>query len=242
MKRPRTHEIDEEAMRILKSFLPAAWISNEQHPDYGKDFLVEIVEDQDLTGLSFFIQLKGQESIKPISDGVYVTFPLKKKHAIYYADKLKQPIFLALVDVSRRAGYWLFLQKHLLDDWPKQNWRFQKTVTVQLPTSNTLDKIDALRSAVKAAHDYIAARHPAAITSAIKAERERLEKLDPRMDISIDATEAGRWISVVPKEPVNITITFMGEPDQVSAKVDNLVGRGLPVSFNPEESGYLAPR
>ena len=57
MKRPWTHEIDEEAMRILKSFLPAAWVVNEQHPDYGKDFLVEIVEDQELTGFNFFIRL-----------------------------------------------------------------------------------------------------------------------------------------------------------------------------------------
>src|SRR5216684_8467377 len=99
MKRPRTHEIDEEAMRILKSSLPVAWIVSEQHPDYAKDFLVEIVEDQELTGVNFFIQLKGEESAKPVDEGRFVSFPLKKKHAIYYADKLRQPLFLVVVDV-----------------------------------------------------------------------------------------------------------------------------------------------
>ena len=179
--------------------------------------------------------MKGEESVQPINDGRCVSFPLKKKHAIYYADKLKQPIFLVLVDVSRRLGYWLFLQKHLLEDWPNQKWHFQKTVSVQLPTSKTLNDINALWSAVKEAHDCMAARHPAAIPSAIKAERERLEKLDPRMGIRIDATETGQWIIVLPKEPADFTITFKGEPDQVNSKVDDLIGRGLSVSFNPED-------
>jgi hypothetical protein len=235
MKRTRTHEIDEEAMRILKLFLPVAWVVTEQHPDYGKDFLVEIVEDQELTGFNFFIQLKGEESIQPIKDGKCVSFPLKKKHAIYYADKLKQPIFLVVIDISRRVGYWLFLQKHLLENWPHQNWRFKKSVSVQLPSTNTLADIDALRTAVKEAHDYMVARHPAAIPSAIKAERERLEKLDPRIGIRIEATDAGRQITAVPKEPIEFTIAFKGEPDQVDSKVDDLVGRGLPVSFRPDE-------
>ena len=204
MKRPRTHEIDKEAMVVLESFLPSSWVVNPQHPDYGKDYLVEVVEDQELTGFNFFAQLKGEESVQLIEGGSFVSFPLQKKHAIYYTDKLKQPIFLVLVDVSRKVGYWLFLQKHLLDDWPHQKWRFQKTVSVQLPTSNTLADTDALRAAVKEAHDYMAARHPAAIASAIRAERQRVEQLDPRMEVHIAATEQGGQITVVPKkEPVN---------------------------------------
>ena len=53
MKRPRTHEIDKEAMVVLESFLPSSWVVNPQHPDYGKDYLVEVVEDQELTGFNF---------------------------------------------------------------------------------------------------------------------------------------------------------------------------------------------
>jgi Domain of unknown function (DUF4365) len=235
MKRPRSHVIDLEAMCVLKSTLPS-WVPNELHPDYGKDFLFEVAEDQELTGFTFFVQLKGQQAVRLINGGASATFPLKKKDAIYYADKVRQPIFLVLVDVSRKVGYWLFLQKHLLDDWPNQNWRFQKTVNVQLPTTNTLTGVESLRAAVKQANDYMAARHPAAITSAIRAERERLEKLDPRMEVRIAATEQGGQITVVPKSaPVAFSIVFKGDSEHAAAKLDDLVGRGRPLTFQPGE-------
>ena len=51
MKRHRTHQIDDLAQRVLRDALHPSWVLNEQHNDYGKDYLVEIGEDNgDLTG------------------------------------------------------------------------------------------------------------------------------------------------------------------------------------------------
>ena len=54
MNRHKTHQIDESAQTVLKSALALTWVVNEQHNDYGKDYLTEIGEDNgDLTGSSF---------------------------------------------------------------------------------------------------------------------------------------------------------------------------------------------
>ena len=63
MKRPRSHEIDEMAMRVFQCALPPSWVVNKQPLDYAKDYLVEIVEAGTLTGITFLVQLKGQESL-----------------------------------------------------------------------------------------------------------------------------------------------------------------------------------
>ncbi len=64
MNKHRTHQIDDLAQRFLRDALPPTWVPNEQHRDYGKDYLVEIGEDNgDLTGSSFYVQLKGQEKM-----------------------------------------------------------------------------------------------------------------------------------------------------------------------------------
>ena len=115
MKKPRSHQIDELAQRFFRNALPTAWTYNEQHRDYGKDYLVEIGDDDDeQTGLSFLVQLKGQEKVKSTADGSNVKFSLKNKHAAYYLDKIRDlPVFLVVVDVNSRKGWYGFVQRKL---------------------------------------------------------------------------------------------------------------------------------
>ncbi len=110
MKRSKSHQIDEKAMQVFRKSLPLSWVLKPQHPDYAKDYLVEIAEGDDLTGVTFIVQLKGEESPKYRNDATEITFYLKKKYAIYYADKVKEPVFLVVVDASREVGYWTFIQ------------------------------------------------------------------------------------------------------------------------------------
>src|SRR6266849_659537 len=116
MKRPRSHEIDELAMRIFQGALPPSWVVNKPPSDYAKDYFVEIVEDEQLTGKTFVVQLKGEEALKTSKNGAHVTFYLKKKHAVYYADKVRFPVFWVVVDVNKKIGHWLFVQPYLLDE------------------------------------------------------------------------------------------------------------------------------
>jgi len=147
MNKHRTLQIEDLAQRMFRDALPPAWVPNEQHKDYGKDYLVEIGEHNgDLTGSSFFVQLKGQEAVEMTGDGSQVKFPLETKYAAYYVDKIKDlPVFLVVVDVNAKRGWYHFLQPGLEAD---QSWRKQKSVTIYLPASNDLADTPKLRRAV----------------------------------------------------------------------------------------------
>jgi hypothetical protein len=234
MKRPVQHEIDQEAQKCLKAALPSSWVITEQRPDYGKDYLIDIVENGELTGLNFFVQLKGTTSASYSKDKT-VPFRLERKHAIFYAEKVLQPVFLVLVDVKKQAGYWLFLQCYLLDDLADHSWKSKKQTSVKIPAENLLTDTDALEEAVIAATNYMAALHPVSIGAAINAQKARLERKDRRFQIQVTATEKGQVFSLSPKEPVELLMTFIGEQHELEAKFTDLFERGLPVSFKPQE-------
>src|SRR4051794_40378527 len=148
MNKHRTHQIDDLAQRVLRDALPPAWVPNEQTNDYGKDYLVEIGEDNgDLTGSSFYVQLKGQERADISVDGQWVKFSLETKYAAYYLDRIKDlPVFLVVVDVTLKRGWWLFLQPVLEAD---QVWRGQDSTTISIPTTNDIAETAPLREAVE---------------------------------------------------------------------------------------------
>lgn len=235
MKRPRSHEIDEIAMRVFQCALPPSWVVNKQPLDYAKDYLVEIVEAENLTGITFLVQLKGQESLSLSKDGSHATFWLKRKYAVYYADKVRSPVFLVLVDVQQKAGYWVFVQPFLLNDLRGKKWRKQGSVAVRVPTLNKITDTEALRKAVEAANQFMAALHPASVKMAIKAHQLRLESLDPRLGVQISVINEQEFVTVLPKEQVEVTFVFKGEPGALNPKLDNLFGRGLPTPFGPDE-------
>lgn len=235
MKRPKAHQIDERAMRIFRDSLPPPWVPAEQKPDYAKDYLVEIATGDDLTGVMFFVQLKGEEQPTLAKDGSSVTFYLKTKHAVYYLDKLAVPVFLVVVDVTKKVAYWVFVQAYLRDQVKSAAWRKKGSVLVRIPTENKLTDTDSLRKAVEEARDYMAALHPAALKNSLAAQRRRIESLDPRFAVSIDIINNQEHYRVNAKEPVEITVTLKGKPKELSSKIENLIGKGLPTSFGPDE-------
>jgi hypothetical protein len=235
MKRNRPHVIDEEAMRLFRDSLPPEWVACEQRPDYGKDYLVEVTAGEELTGVNFFVQLKGTGRLKERAKGAHVAFELDRDKAAYYADKVRQPVFLFVVDVPRRRGFWVFLQKYLREELRGTDWRKLNKVTVRLPTANRMGDTAKLLEAVRDANAYVDALHPGAIGTALRAERLRLESLDPRLDVQIVATEDRACCVVTAREPVEVTLCFVGKPEDVQAKSHRLFGCGLPVSFTPDE-------
>jgi hypothetical protein len=222
-------------MRVFQCALPPSWVVNKQPLDYAKDYVVEIVETGNLTGITFLVQLKGQESLSLNKDRGQARFWLKRKYAVYYADKVRQPVFLVLVDVSQKVGYWLFVQAYLLDDLQGKKWRKKDTVAIRVPTTNQLAYTASLRSAVEAANQYMSALHPTSVKTAIKAHQLRLESLDPRFGVQIDVINEREFVTVLPKEEVEVSLTFKGEPGLLNPKLDKLFGRGLPTPFGPDE-------
>src|SRR5436190_14247583 len=101
MKRPRSHEIDDRANAIFRMLKPVELAVVGLHPDYAKDYLVEISDSKEMSGDEAIVQLKGQEALVALTGGTAFSFMLEQKHALYYADKEKLPVFLVLVDVNK---------------------------------------------------------------------------------------------------------------------------------------------
>ena len=159
MKRPRSHQIDELAQRVLKFALPPVWVVNDHTNDYGKDYLIEIADDDgELMGGSFFVQLKGQEEVSVNEDEGVAKFSLKSRYAKYYCDKVRDvPLFLVLVDVTTSEGWWLFLQGALRSD---SSWRYADSRTLRIPLDNRLSNIEELRLAVAGSKDWMRRNYP----------------------------------------------------------------------------------
>ena len=105
-----TRRIDSRAQKVFKNLLSDEWLPRERNPDIHVDYAVEIA-DQEPTGEIFLVQLKGTE--KPRYKGNTVKLSLKTKHLAYYLKKLKQPVFVVLVDTKAERAFWIFTQEWL---------------------------------------------------------------------------------------------------------------------------------
>jgi len=238
-KRTKSHEVDEVAQRVFRDEIPAKWVIRKQDPDYGIDFLVEIFEaslsgaSSESSGLAFAVQLKGTGKLK-LRNG-HVKFSLATEHLAYYLDHCRQPVFLVVADVAARAGYWIFLQQYALKSLMGIPWRSTRTVTIAIPLKNRLNDIASLELAVKDADKFMANLRPGAIPASILAERQRLESLDPRFAVKIQATENQKHVILDAKELVSGSIIFKGPSERLQSKCLDLIDRGLPVEFSPNE-------
>ena len=154
MKKHSTHIIDKEAVKFFKNSLPEEhWTVYDFQPDYGKDQKVELVEGDEHTGLTFWVQIKGQKKVSRLKDGS-ISFRLETKDLDYHT-RLQVPMFLVVVDVTKRVGYWIFTQEYERTWLKNVAWRGQEYIQIRLPSSNTLAGLKAFREAVKQAVRYM---------------------------------------------------------------------------------------
>jgi len=236
MKRPEQHQIDEMAQRRFRDKLPTSWVMNEHFIDYGKDYHLETADQSSqLTGVTCYVQLKGQRSVKHDKDGKHIKFSLESKYARYYVEKVQDlPVFLVVVDTSTGEAWWLFLQEYLVG---QTNWKRQKTSTIYLPKKNGFEEVSGFEKAIKRAQGWLRARHPASIPDAVSAYKSKLEALDPRFRASVRYHDGATHTWIEPRnEPVTVTLKMKGEPDSLTQKMEDLIQRGKKVCL--EEGEY----
>src|SRR5207244_4500341 len=154
--------------------------------------------------------------------GSYVSHSLELKDAVYFADRVRQPLFLVVVDVTREVGHWVFIQRYLLEGLRGLDWRRRKHVSVRLPTANRLDDFAGLAREAHAAQEYTTSLRPASIHHSIRGQQLRLESLDPRIEVRIEATAEQGCYTLVPREPVEFTMTFTGPEEETRERVRRL--------------------
>ena len=233
MNKHPTHQIDDLAQRVFRDALPPSWVPNEQHKDYGKDYLVEVGENNgDLTGSSFFVQLKGQEKAEFTADQSQVKFSLETKHAAYYVDKIKDlPVFLVLVDVNAKQGWYHFLQPALEAN---QSWRKQKSVTIYLPAANDLADAQAASGRREfQANDR--GDHPESIEDAVAAHKRRCASSTDVFDCELCWSTRSQCSSCARLSRFLGKIEFKRRRRRVKAKISEFLDKGSLVKFKPGE-------
>lgn len=221
--------IDQRAQRIFEPLLPSDWIVRERTPDYRIDYVVEVFENGESTGTEFAVQLKGTKKPRIVRDTA--RFSIESQHLAYWVDRTRHPVFLVLLDVEKEAGWWVFVQKLVLEGGVCKPWRSQKSVTIALPLQNSLNDTALLRKSADDAVLYMSGVWPGAVETAIRAEKCRLESLDPRFEVRIHATEEGsrRDCLLTTDAPVTISIRF--PPPVGEASVEELLARGEPIGY-----------
>ncbi|MBS0195772.1 MAG: DUF4365 domain-containing protein [Planctomycetes bacterium] len=234
-KRPRQHEIDKRARGILCEII-ASWASTNAHEeDYGIDYTAEVFTSntsgsKDASGIEFSIQLKGTEVPKYI--GSELVFAFDTKALSHLVEHKRLPVFLIVVDVKKRDGYYLFLQEYV-SRMASMEWRTRKSITLRLPISNTICDCRGFEKSVRDADARMPFLRPGGIAGAIRAEKARLELLDRRVSVNILADSNGSRFEISPKHDLSGTIQISGKPPKVKEAVSRLIHQGLAIS--PEE-------
>jgi hypothetical protein len=228
---PTTREIDQKAQNIFNDSLPD-WLIRKQDPDVHVDYFVEIAERSKPSGMIFGVQLKGTNS--PRYSKSLIKISIKTKHLSYYLDKVKQPIFLIVVDIKKRQGFWFFIQEWAKEELKKRNWRDQKKIDIKIPLRNSLSDVSQLRAEVAKAEIFMRDLWPSSIPAAIQYEKEALEKLDRRVQVDISYQGGKTRYSLQAREPFNFDIQFRGST-RVQVRFADLFNRGKPAIFDIDE-------
>ncbi len=237
MKRNRQHEIGGQAEAIFRIIVPRAWVVRRQDPDYGIDFLVEIAEQENMTGGEFAAQVKGTEDLQ-IRDGM-VFLEISVEHLAYYVDKRLQPVYLIVVDVKKKQAYYLFLQSYALHTLKNTAWRDKKNITVQIPQKQLLRDADRFLADFRVALKYMTNLHPGSIEAAVASHKQRLESLDSRFEVGVSLGPDGNLhFALSAKQPFEGAIRIQGPASDIEKKAYQLFGQGVPVTFEPGQLDF----
>lgn len=227
-----TREIDQKAQDIFRITLPPAWLKREQHPDIHIDYFVETTSGSEPSGLVFGVQLKGTKRTNLSKNSI--KYSLKTKHLKYYVDKVRQPVFLIVIDVIKKEGFWVFLQKWAKEELKDRNWRDQKNITIKISTVNSLADLKTFQAKIIEADAYMRELWPSSVNSAVAFEKASWEKLDPRIAISISLQDGKPHYFLSAKESFEFQFQFKDSPE-FRRKYSNLIESGKELSIGIEE-------
>lgn len=132
------HIIEEDSKRIFSSHfnLKNGFLVREQSRDYGIDYTVELLNEQNqATGVLFNVQLKGVSLLT--HGGPHLPVSLKKTTLTLLSRQLC-PSFIVLIDTKNQEGYWQNTFD-LVEDLDQTNpfWKTDpaESVTVRIPRS-----------------------------------------------------------------------------------------------------------
>lgn len=165
--RSQQHITEDISLSILRDILPSQWIVRPGEKDYGLDGEIEIIFDDGLVkGNVFRFQAKGHDKVSSARDYISEQIDIS---TIHYWLEFPLPIILFVVDIDKRAIFWLDVKGYLKQTCSKTDskLRRQKTLNLVISKSNILP--DTLQDLVKIVLSY---------KEMIAKLQENLEKLE----------------------------------------------------------------
>lgn len=224
LTRPTSHITGDAGERLFCAEIPPSWAPEKQSADYGVDFFVLVPEAHLVTGLRFAAQVKTTTRHPRRDDALRLE--IEVHHLEYWLDLETSPVFLIACDLGDRRSYFADVDQ-ILATLPVA-WRGQKTVTVSVPSANSVADHERFLVAVREA--WTRRMGPQA---AILRRQKELQALDPRFLVQISATEHGETRLITAKEEVQFQMRVRG--DAREEKMDRLL-RGYTVDFDAGEA------
>jgi len=199
----RSHEIDQQAVKIFLNSLPHGCLARKQDPDYFIDYVVEVVTSGEPTGNQFAAQVKGYEDPtgkRPLA------YSFKTKHLNYYQNDCRYPVFLFLINVTTREVFWVFAQKLLKDGALKRLSASQKTLKINFPREDSLANAAKFKYALIEAERLVRDLHPGMPLAAVQKRKVDLERLDPRCSVQVNVSGGREQIVIRPKESFSFSM------------------------------------
>lgn len=195
--------VEQKAIELLKSLLPDSWLWRPQSPDFFVDYNVEVVEAGELTGLQFALQVKGSQSVKLRKGSI--RFRMDRKPLLYYRDNARVPVFVALVDVAQRKAYWLSAQQYLRQNAGAAQLDSKNTLSVTFNVEDCFSDRSRFTEALEAAEHYVRDLYPGTPVAAVEHRQQALQKLDPKIGVSVSVHAGHEVVELHPDAPLSLT-------------------------------------
>ena len=101
-KRPEQHVLDNTASKHLENKLPDEWIHESVRNDYGLDYSVGIVNQGNVIGPNFSIQLKGKSDI---SNHDKAKAQIKRSTFNYWNNRFEPTLVVIYCDTMKKSFY-----------------------------------------------------------------------------------------------------------------------------------------
>jgi hypothetical protein len=216
-----SYSVEQRAIQLLKPLLPGDWLWRKQSPDFFVDYHVEVVKHGEPTGRVFGLQIKGVSNLKRRKN--LIRYRMGRKHLSYYRDNARLPIFVALVDTTKGAAYWLFAQKYLREQASKADLDNQNSLTLRFEADDSFSDLERFGNILAEAERYMRELFPGSPASAISARERALNSLDPNIGVKLSFQDGHEVLKLSSEKPLSLGFrTLKPEgPEAFQALVDH---------------------
>jgi len=234
-KKPPQHKIDGAAKRIFQEIFDDISWHAELLPEYGIDFRVQLLDKSDnVTGDVFLTQLKGHKSFTGTfhNNQQMIVQTLSVGRTIDYIDVYKEPVFLVVVDTTRKEARYLFMQSYADTGLLPEGWRNQDTVRIYVPAENDLRNESRFREALDSAIRYMHDKYPGSPEAALYYATTKYKRLDPRFDVKWETNGSSVSPHFIANEQMGLSIAFKSDIKDVEVRKNQLFNTGLLIEFS----------